>query len=301
MRPLTPLFKEAILDPCQFAFQMVGKCKPDWIFQYYSNKARKQGFNKLYIILSFDCDTPEDIPAAEKIHAYLSERGIKATYAVPGHILKAGKDVFQDLSEHGADFINHGALPHAEKREGHYWPVTFYNKLPLSEVIDDIHQGHKIVTDVIGHPPIGFRAPHFGCVQNSYILKKIHHILRELGYLYSTSTIPFFGFRYGPIWKVNGIYEFPTSGSYNYPFKILDSWSHIISPSQPCVRDEYAYQFIDTIKKLKIINATGILNYYIDPAHVVSSMSFYNALDFLIAKGIPTLYYDEAIKIMGGS
>lgn len=301
MKQLTPLIKEVVLDPYQFAFQVLGKYKPDWIFQRYSNKAREQGFTNLYIILSFDCDTPEDIPAAEKIHAYLSERDMKATYAVPGHILNAGRDVFRVLSEQGADFINHGALPHAEKREGRYWPVTFYNKLPLPDVIADIRKGHNIVTDVTGHPPIGFRAPHFGCIQNSYILKKIHHVLREMNYRYSTSTIPYFGFRYGPVWDVNGIYEFPVSGSYNNPLRILDSWSNIISSSLPEVKDEYAYQFIDTIKKLKIIGASGILNYYVDPAHVVSSRSFYNAMDFVLQQEIPTLYYEDAIKLREGN
>ena len=301
MKQLTPLIKEALLDPFQFAFQIVGKYKPDWIFQRYSKKARKQGFNKLYTILSFDCDTPEDIPAAEKIHTYLSERGMKATYAVPGHILNTGKDVFRGLSEQGADFINHGALPHAEKREGRYWPVTFYNDLPFPEVIDDIRKGHKIVTDITGHPPVGFRAPHFGCIQKSSILKKINHVLREMDYRYSTSTIPFFGFRHGPVWNVNGIYEFPVSGSYNNPLQILDSWSNIISPSLPSVRDEYAYQFIDTIKKLKKNEVSGILNYYVDPAHVVSSSSFYKAIDFLQQQEIPTLYYGDAIKLREGS
>jgi len=301
MKSLTPLIKEVVLDPYQFAFQRVGKYKPEWIFERYSDKAREQGFSDLYLILSFDCDTPEDIPAAETIHTYLHERDIKATYAVPGHILHAGKVVFRNLFNMGADFLNHGALPHAEKRDGRYWPVTFYNELSIPEVIVDIQQGHKIVTDIIGHPPRGFRAPHFGCIQRSSILKHIHNVLREMNYRYSTSTIPVFGFRYGPVWNVNGIYEFPLSGSYNNPLQILDSWGNIISPSQPVVRDEYADQFIDTIKKLKKSGASGILNYYVDPAHVVSSRSFFKALDFVLQQEIPTLYYDDAIKLREGT
>ncbi|MDO8873694.1 MAG: polysaccharide deacetylase family protein [Methanoregula sp.] len=295
------LLKIGIHDPAQLVYRLEGKFKPDLLFKRYGKLAQKQGFDRLYVILSFDCDSPEDIPAAKIIHSYLKKNGLKGTFAVPGHLLKEGAEVYRSLSDGGADFINHGALPHVEKRGGRYWSTTFYNDMPVGEVIRDIKEGHKIYNSVIGHPPIGFRAPHFGTIQNPLLIKSIYNVLQELKYLYSSSTMPISGFRFGPVQTINGLYEISLSGSYFEPLEILDSWNNIISPYNPIVKNEYAFQFIQTIEHLMKLNVSGVLNYYVDPAHVVSSRSFYEAIDFLIQQEIPTLYYDDAIKLREGS
>ena len=54
------------------------------LYRSYSEIARKQGFKKLHLLLSFDCDTPEDIPAAEALFNRLSDLGIQSVFAVPG-------------------------------------------------------------------------------------------------------------------------------------------------------------------------------------------------------------------------
>ncbi len=292
------LLRFAYYDPYQIPYRVVGKIKPDLLFRRYGKLAKMQGFDRLYIILSFDCDSPEDIPAAKIIHSYLKKRGLKGTFAVPGHLLKDGADVYRRLSEDGADFINHGALPHIEKRNGRYWSKTFYDEMSVDEVILDIKEGHQIFNSVIGHPPIGFRAPHFGTILNPLLINSIYQVLLEMKYQYSSSTMPISGFRFGPVKKINGLHEIPLSGSYNRPLDVFDSWSNVISPYNPVIKNEYAAQFIKTVEHLTNLNACGVLNYYVDPAQVVKNESFFRTLDFLVERDVPSLYYPELIGML---
>jgi len=288
----------AFHDPYQIAYRVAGKIKPDLLFRKYGKLAQLQGFDRLYIILSFDCDSPEDIPAAKIIHSYLNKRGLKGTFAVPGHLLSEGAGVYRRLSEEGADFINHGALPHVEKRNGRYWSKTFYDEMLIGEVIRDIKDGHQIFSSVIRHPPIGFRSPHFGTILNPLLMENIYRVLEELKYKYSSSTMPISGFRFGPVQKINGLHEIPLSGSYNRPLDVFDSWSNLISPYNPMVKNEYAVRLIQTVESLKNLNVSGVLNYYVDPAQVIENESFFRALDFLVESEIPSLYYPELIEML---
>jgi hypothetical protein len=263
----------------------------DKLFLQYGRLAQMQGFDQLYVLLSFDCDTPEDIAAAEHLDGWLRQRGIKATYAVPGTQLAQGANVYRRLAEKGADFINHGARPHTEWREDRYWSVTFYHEMSPQEVIEDIERGHEIFYRVLERTPVGFRAPHFGNFQATEQRELIYDTLRKLGYRYSSSTLPKFGLEHGPLLDVGGLYEIPLSGSYATPFNILDSWNYVQSPEQPSVRNEYTALFIQTVERLLTLRVPGVLNYYVDPAHVYQADAFYQAMTYLIECQVQTIDY----------
>lgn len=268
------------------------------LFLEYGRLARLQGFDRLYIALSFDCDTPEDIPAAEHVHTWLSKRGIKATYAVPGAQLLEGAQTYRRLLDMGADFINHGARPHAEWRDGRYWSVTFYNQMTDAEVKEDIKKGHEIFLNALGYAPLGFRAPHFGYFQAKEQRALMYSILTDLGYAYSSSTLPGYGFKKGTVAYENGIYELPLSGSYSDPFTILDSWNYIISPNEPILQSQYSDLFIQTVNKLLELDVPGVLNYYVDPAHVFKGDVFYQAMECLLEHNIETLHLSQMLEIV---
>jgi hypothetical protein len=268
---------------------------PQLLWRWYARKARQLGLGRLYLILSFDCDTPEDIAAAEQLGAWLRDHGIKATYAVPGRQLEQGAAVYRRLAEMGADFINHGALPHAEWRENRYWSITFYHEMSPQEIIADIRRGHEIVEQIIGRPPTGFRAPHFGLFQERQQLALLHGTLKDLGYRYSTLAVPRFGFRHGPVWDVGGLYEVPLSGPYSSPLDVLDSWRYVVSPYQPVLKDEYASLFTQTVDRLLALGVPGVLNYYVDPAHVYKCGAFYRAMEYVVERQVPTLHYEELL------
>jgi hypothetical protein len=271
------------------------------LFLAYSQRARAQGFDRLYVLMSFDCDTPEDIPAAEQLDMWLRERNIPATYAVPGAMLQQGAEVYRRIADAGAEFINHGALPHTERRDGRYWSVTFYHEMSPYQVAEDIQRGHEIVKQVIGKTPVGFRAPHFGNFQKPEQREMIYAVLREFGYGYSSSTLPELGFQHGPVVDVGGLWEVPLSGTIEAPYSVFDSWSHVVSPYKPVVREEYGDLFIRTLARLLELEVCGVLNYYVDPAHIVRAPAFYCALEFMSAHGVPAICFDQVLRVSAGS
>jgi hypothetical protein len=268
---------------------------PATVWSRYGRRARAAGFDRLYLVLSFDCDTPEDAEAAARVHAWLRARGIKATYAVPGAQLEQHAATYRRIADEGGRFINHGALPHAEWRGTRYWSVTFYHEMPDGEVVEDITRGHEIVTRTIGTAPSGFRAPHFGLYQKPRQLRVMHGALRALGYRYSTSTLPAFGIARGPVSRINGIVEVPVSGSWDSPLLVLDSWGRIMSPERPEIRDDYADAFIETVDRLTDAGVVGVLNYYVDPAHVHRREPFYRAIAHAIDRGLVAVDYDDLL------
>ena len=274
---------------------------PRLFWKRYDQRARHLGLRQLYLILSFDCDTPEDAEAALQVHNRLQPQSVKATYAVPGHQLERDAAIYQRLAESGADFINHGALPHAERQDNRYWSITWYHEMSAREVVDDIQRGHEIVTRVIGQPPVGFRAPHFGHFQGETQLALQYDALSMLGYRYSTSTIPRFAMQHGPIFDVGGLYEIPLFGSFYAPFNILDSWGYIISPQQPTLTDGYADLFIQTIDRLSALKVPAVLNYYVDPAHVYKSKAFFRAVSYAREQGVESLHYGDLIALVENS
>jgi peptidoglycan/xylan/chitin deacetylase (PgdA/CDA1 family) len=272
------------------------KSEKEAVFLKYGNLARQQGFDHLYIALSFDCDTPEDIPAAEQVFQWLSKRGLKATFAVPGVQLLEGAQTYHRLLSMGADFINHGARPHTEWRNGRYWSVTFYNEMTPEDVVEDIRRGHEIVQTVLGYTPVGFRAPHFGYFQEEDQRGLIYETLRQLGYRYDTSTLPQFGLNQGPFVDVRGLYEVPLCGSYADPYVILDSWNYIYSPYYPVAKRDYASLFIETVDRFLALDIPGVLNYYVDPAHVFQSDAFYSAIAHVLDRGLISLQYNDLFE-----
>lgn len=299
MKSYLNLAREAARSPAEIWLRLAARVQPLWLFRRYDRLARKRGLDRLYLILSFDCDTPEDIPAAEKIHARLKELGIKETYAVPGQILELGAQTFRNIAADGAKFINHGALPHAERRGDRYWSVTFYNEMPPEEIRADILRGHQIVERVIGRAPKGFRAPHFGLLRQPQTLNVMRAACRELGYQFSTSAIPAAAFRFGPVWQINGVAEIPVSGSAARPLTILDSWSHILSPAQPAIQPSYGESFVQTVDFLLAHRVAGVLNYYIDPAHADKNEIFLEAVSHAARRGVPSLHYEDLLEMAG--
>lgn len=270
-------------------------------FAYWMRVARKLrqvGIDRLYFILSFDCDTPEDAEASVKLDAWLRERNIKATYAVPGEMLEKAPDVYRQIADNGAEFINHGGLPHAQYKDGRYHSITWYHEMSPEEVSADIKRGHEIITRVIGYEPKGFRAPHFGHFQQPHQLKLQYDTLKSLGYTYSTSTIPEAIFHHTPIYHTDGLYEFPVTGTFKNPMRILDSWGNIPDPYHPTVTDVYAQKLIATVKTLSKWRIPCVLNYYVDPAHVVHSASYYKALETLLSLGGVSLDYSDLMQLM---
>ncbi|MBN2010093.1 polysaccharide deacetylase family protein [candidate division KSB1 bacterium] len=263
-------------------------------WERYKKQASALGLREPVFVLSFDCDTDADAEATVDILEWLTAHDIKISLAVPGEQLLKHADLYRAAAEH-ADFINHGARPHAEWHDGRYWSTTFYDQMSVSDVVNDIVQGHRIVCDTTGKIPRGFRAPHFAHVQHPRLQRKIHHALRKLKYAYSSSTLPREAFFKAPIYKIDEIYEIPVTGRYNAPFNVFDSWSHVHSPEFPTILQTYPRRLQDTVDALQEFNIPAILNYYVDPSHVIKQPLFYETLLTIQEQGILFYSFEDVL------
>ncbi len=252
------------------------------MWRQYGKIAREQGFADLQVVLSFDCDTPEDIEAAPKIADWLEERKFPGVFAVPGVMLERGADTYRQIAARGFEFLNHGYSPHTEWRDGRYWSITFYDKMEWPDIEADIRRGHEVVTAVTGRAPDGFRAPHFGCVDEKTQLPMIHDLLREMGYRYSSSTNPSYAWSNGIVSDRGGdFWEIATAGRFDSPWLILDSWTHVESPYRSWVTDDFVRSVESLIAGLLQRKICGAVNLYVDPSHVAADDAFKRCLDVI--------------------
>jgi peptidoglycan/xylan/chitin deacetylase (PgdA/CDA1 family) len=267
------------------------------LIETYASLCRACGVDRLYLILTFDCDTDGDITAVADLDRDLRRRGIAAGYAVPGAQLEKGGEVWRGVADAGAEFLNHGGRAHAEFRDGRYWPVTFYEQLTEAEVIADIQLGDRLVRNVVGRAPEGFRAPHFGSFQQPEQLRLIYATVQKLRYRYCSTTTPATALSKGPVVDVgHGLAELPTMGSYRNPTTLLDSWTYLSDRTQYALRDEYYELFAETVQRMSEQRLPGLLTYYADPSHVAGQRPFARALDVIAKYQVPTLHGRDAVR-----
>ena len=215
-------------DPVLGVYVLRSKLSPGGLIDRLSRLTAEAGIAKPRFLLSFDCDTDLDIAVVEAVHEKLGKRGIKPVYAVPGELLERGAKAYGKIAATGAEFINHGWAEHTrlDRATGVYDSFLFYDRQPRQWIAEDIRRGHATVTAIAGREPTGFRTPHFGSFQNAEQLTFLHAELKKLGYKFSTSTVPFWGLRHGPVLKQFGLPEVPVSGTFDRPLDILDTWTH---------------------------------------------------------------------------
>ena len=188
----------------------------------------------------------------------------------------------------GAEFLNHGGRSHTyfDTQRGEYRSNFFYDQQPRDVLKRDIEEGDRIVTEVIGKKPFGYRTPHFGTFQRPDQLLFLHKVLRDLHYTYSTSTTPFAGLRYGPAFTRFGLMEFPVSGQGSNPLSILDSWGCFRAPDRTLAAEDYKREALGMARHLA--SGPGILNFYADPCHVADQPIFFVPEEQAVPSTAPT-------------
>lgn len=264
----------------------------------YLKKSERFGFSGPVIFLSFDCDTDLDIPLVTELAHQLKALNIKATFAVPGCQLIKGKNKYSTLAEEGFEFINHGMLPHAEWDGKKYVGITFYDKMSRNEVMRDILEADKLIFDILGKKPLGFRAPHFGSFQKGDEVQFLHKICSELGYTYASTTIPQYAFEHGPAVISGNIVELPVMGSWRDPFTILDSWNYLADRVTYRLSDMYYELFEETLTTALSRKLPLLLSWYADPCHVFMQTPFIRAMELIARNEIKSCSGSECAAMM---
>ena len=233
------------------------------------------------LVLSFDCDTDQDIKVAWDVHSRLMDMGVMPTYAVPGELLIRGEKVYQKIFNTGAEFINHGGREHTyfDKDLARHASCFFYDQQTQDTLRKDIVLGHKTLQNVLGITPKGFRTPHFGTFQRADHLSFLYGVLKDLNYLFSTSTSPLKGYIYGPVYRELGIYEIPVTGVFEEPMNILDTWAYFAAPDRTKSYQEY----LESCAAIAhfVSQNTFLINIYGDPSHVHNQEEFFQGIKCL--------------------
>lgn len=271
--------RKIVSDPARAAYTGLGKISPTSFGSRYSSLSHAAGFNHLYLVISLDCDTADDIRVVEKVHNRLVNMGAKPVYAVPGSLLQRGEAIYRALFESGAEFINHGFTEHTyyDSQLGVHASCFFYDKMTIDSVRRDIEKGDDCLRKTLGVIPRGFRAPHFGTFQKHQQLSALHTILAGMGYQFSTSTLPYYAMRYGPAFRHFGLMEFPVSGKGSSPVDILDSWGCFAAPHRKLSAQDYAREG-QIAASAYAQCGVGLLNYYADPYHIHDQELFYQTV-----------------------
>jgi hypothetical protein len=245
----------------------------------HARLARRVGIDRVFLVLSFDCDTTEDAAVAPEVNRRLADLGVAPTYAVPGALLRQGADTYRHLAGSDAEFLNHGGVDHTyfDEAHGRYASCFFYDDLDPDQVRRDIEEGDEIVEDVLGRRATGFRTPHFGTYQRPRQLRHLHDVLSGLDYRFSTSTTPRFGFWHGPVSRRFDLPEIPVTGTPRAPFEILDTWAFFAAPDRVHEADDYLAQAEMLAGAFKTAGA-GVINVYADPIHIHDRPEFFEAV-----------------------
>ena len=106
----------------------------------------------------------------------------KATFFVLGMLAKFRPDIVKKIAAQGHEIALHG-MNHLDMR-----------KLNRQSAYNDISDSYKLITDIIGVPVYGYRAPYFSVdTSNLYLLE----VLTETGLMYDSSIFPIKLKRYG--------------------------------------------------------------------------------------------------------
>lgn len=233
---------------------------------------------KSCVTLSFDCDYPQDIEAIPDLLNLLKKYPYKTSFACVGYWIEKYPQVHRMIVEEGHEIVNH---TYTHPDNDILTPGRKFKLISRAEKIEEIEKCHEICRRVLGYEPKGLRIPHF----KHLFTEEIYSILKEVGYLYSSSTWVTGTTTYGQPFRENhGIIEFPVSNCPLHPFTIFDTWhslnaqrlSHRLKHRGP---ESYCRLFEDL---LTIGEETGsYINIYMDPLDIKKISGFEKILDRL--------------------
>ena len=274
--------------------KIANRINPRVLWSLYAHKS-KRTLPQSYFILSFDCDTEEDIAVVLDVHSKLQNLGITPVYAVPGELLKKGEKVYRKIHEAGTEFINHGGCEHTyfDKEKQRHASCFSYDQQSQEDLKKDILLGHQTLQDILGITSTGWRTPHFGTFQKPEDIKFLYNVLSELNYTFSTSTSPVMAYQHGPLLKKAGIIEIPVTGIYSEPLNIMDTWAYFAAPDRTKCPSEYV-KSAQRIARFASKQPT-LINIYGDPSHIHDKPEFFEAM-VLLTKAAENVNYTQLLE-----
>ncbi len=132
----------------------------------------------------------------------LDATGVSATFFIVGSLAPAWSDRIRQLVGHGHEIGLHG------------YTHQFLADLGPKDFEAELRKGRDVIGDIVGEPPVGFRAPYFSLTASCTWAPDL---LVDAGFTYSSSVLPasnpqagFVGAPRRPFLWPNGLIEFPS-------------------------------------------------------------------------------------------
>lgn len=252
------------------------------------------------VCLSFDCDTPEDSLALEPLLRVLEKHRLRANFALTGALVEENPTAYRRLVEAGHEILNHGYRPHMVKSpDGGYYSNLFYENLSWDQIEDEIRRNQDCLETMLGLCPLGFRTPHFATFQLPNQVDRLHRILAQQGFRYSSSMLMWYAKQRG-YFRKSPVIELPISSYVGPPLSVFDSWSLVVQQS----RRGRSIGLFEHWKRALDVALSGqwpiFLNTYFDPSHVVELNQFIDALEYLAMRKNQVWVdtYTEIVRVM---
>lgn len=148
----------------------------------------------------------------DQILQLFHEKNIRSTFFVLGSVAQSHPSIVRKIAEHGHEVASHGQMHQKVDRQ------------TPSEFQKDILTSKNILEDILGQSVYGYRAPSFSINKKS---EWAFEVLRDAGFIYSSSTYPIQHDHYGtPDWPKSP-YE-PVSGFWELPQSTVDVFGRTV-------------------------------------------------------------------------
>lgn len=241
---------------------------------------------KIYVMVSFDCDRPEDTQALGDLSSLLSQYNIPCSIAVTAALIEGYENEYKNFFSCGHELLNHGYSLHTNTNERKkIYSEFYYHDADSTFIENEIAKAQDVYQNLLGVCPKGFRVPHFGTFQNKEKMLMLYNVLKKQGFAYSSSLMCFPMKQYGWSFSTNGIVEFPLSNRVSLPYSVVDSHTLIYTQSRLNIKNRFFKEFRKMLDVALENEQSTIINFYADPSQVTYEEQFENALEYAYSKG----------------
>jgi hypothetical protein len=218
-------------------------------------------------LLSFDVDYNRDEESISDILSVLAYETVVASFACVGKRVACNPSVYRSILANGHEILNH-SYSHPDNPET--CPNRKWRQMSRQEKKREVEDSQKVISDILGYQPTGFRMPHFGNVRwgdDSWY----YQMLEKEGIRYSSSKLDFMlGGRSAVVIAPTKVIEIPVTTCPYHPYTAMDSY-HVFRSKR------LIYRLIHGFHSFKASACTAmeyaarrglIYNVYLDPLDV---------------------------------
>ncbi|MBN1882536.1 MAG: DUF3473 domain-containing protein [Deltaproteobacteria bacterium] len=143
----------------------------------------------------------------DQILSILEERRVRGTFFILGAVAEMHPEAVRAIADAGHEIASHG------------YSHTMVYRLSPDDFRSEVVRTDRLLANITGTKPVGFRAPYFSITDKSIWALDI---LAENGYRYDASIYPGYNYRYGIPGSPDTIHRLPESGLVEIPVSVME-------------------------------------------------------------------------------